>query len=121
MVGIRLAAGRASSEPQRAIERYDFVMKEKFSILPNTGMVKSISDRRSLFAVRFVDYAPMVFRRLRERFHISSETYVRSVGPEQLLGNLLLGNLSSLSELVSEGRSGALFYYTADGKFMIKT
>ncbi|CBZ53314.1 Phosphatidylinositol-4-phosphate 5-kinase family protein, related [Neospora caninum Liverpool] len=121
MVGIRLAAGRASSEPQRAIERYDFVMKEKFSILPNTGMVNRLNDRRSLFAVRFVDYAPMVFRRLRERFQISSETYVRSVGPEQLLGNLFLGNLSSLSELVSEGRSGALFYYTADGKFMIKT
>ncbi|PFH38726.1 hypothetical protein BESB_010680 [Besnoitia besnoiti] len=121
MVGIRLAAGRASSEPRRAIERYDFVMKEKFSILPNTGMVDRANGRKSLCAVRFVDYAPMVFRRLRERFQISSETYVRSVGPEQLLGNLLLGNLSSLSELVSEGRSGALFYYTADGKFMIKT
>lgn len=31
------------------------------------------------------------------------------------------GNLSSLSELVSEGKSGSLFYYTTDGRFMIKT
>lgn len=49
MVGIRLAAGRASSEPQRAVDRYDFVMKEKFSILPNTGMVdRARGGRRSL-------------------------------------------------------------------------
>ncbi|KAL8444156.1 hypothetical protein Emag_005670 [Eimeria magna] len=32
-----------------------------------------------------------------------------------------LRSLASLSELVSEGKSGALFYYTADGKFIIKT
>ena len=33
----------------------------------------------------------------------------------------VLGNLSSLSELSSEGKSGAFFYYTADGKYMMKT
>jgi len=36
-------------------------------------------------AVRFIDYAPMVFRKLREHFGVSSENYLRSVGPEQLL------------------------------------
>ncbi len=36
-------------------------------------------------------------------------------------GNLILGNLSSLSELSTEGKSGAFFYYTSDGSFMIKT
>ncbi|KAL8427935.1 hypothetical protein Efla_003449 [Eimeria flavescens] len=119
MVGIRLAGGRAMSEPHRAVEPYDFVMKEKFSVLPKTGMV----DKRqaSLCAVRFIDYAPMVFRRIRAIFGIDSLSYIRSVGPEQLLGNLILGNLSSLSELVSEGKSGSLFYYTTDGRFMIKT
>ena len=39
MVGIRLAGGRAMSEPHRSVEPYDFVMKEKFSVLPKTGMV----------------------------------------------------------------------------------
>ncbi|KAL8271037.1 hypothetical protein Esti_005022 [Eimeria stiedai] len=119
MVGIRLAGGRAMSEPHRNVEPYDFVMKEKFSVLPKTGMV----DRKpaSLCAVRFIDYAPMVFRRIRAIFGVDSLLYIRSVGPEQLLGNLILGNLSSLSELVSEGKSGSLFYYTTDGRFMIKT
>ncbi|CDJ47730.1 phosphatidylinositol-4-phosphate 5-kinase, putative [Eimeria brunetti] len=121
MVGIRLAGARAMSEPPRAVEPYDFLMKEKFSVLPKTGMVDKSRRKPSLCAVRFIDYAPMVFRRLRAIFGIDSLVYIRSVGPEQLLGNLILGNLSSLSELVSEGKSGSLFYYTTDGRFMIKT
>ncbi|CDI75373.1 phosphatidylinositol-4-phosphate 5-kinase, putative [Eimeria praecox] len=121
MVGIRLAGARAMSEPHRAVEPYDFLMKEKFSVLPKTGMVDKKRRKPSLCAVRFIDYAPMVFRRLRAIFGIDSLGYIRSVGPEQLLGNLILGNLSSLSELVSEGKSGSLFYYTTDGRFMIKT
>lgn len=72
-------------------------------------------------AVRFIDYAPMVFRKIREFYGISAQKYLQSVGPEQLVGNMVLGNLSSLSELCSEGKSGAFFYYTADGRFMIKT
>ncbi|KAL8429413.1 hypothetical protein Efla_001251 [Eimeria flavescens] len=63
----------------------------------------------------------MVFRRLREIFKIDKTVYIHSIGPEQLISNLLLGSLASLSELVSEGKSGALFYYTANGKFIIKT
>ncbi|OEH73820.1 hypothetical protein cyc_05953 [Cyclospora cayetanensis] len=131
MVGIRLAGGRAMSEPHRAVEPYDFLMKEKFSVLPKTGMVDKQKRKAALVseraaeakecAVRFIDYAPMVFRRLRAIFGIDSLLYIRSVGPEQLLGNLILGNLASLSELVSEGKSGSLFYYTTDGRFMIKT
>lgn len=39
MVGIRLAGSRAMSEPHRAVEPYDFLMKEKFSVLPKTGML----------------------------------------------------------------------------------
>ncbi|CDI78157.1 Phosphatidylinositol-4-phosphate 5-kinase 9, related, partial [Eimeria acervulina] len=72
-------------------------------------------------AVRFTDYAPMVFRRLREMFQIDRAVYIHSIGPEQVISNLLLGSLSSLCELVSEGKSGALFYYTADGRYIIKT
>jgi len=64
---------------------------------------------------------PMVFQRIRSTFGIHHDDYLRSVGPEQLLGNMVLGNLSSLSELSSEGKSGAFFYYTADGKYMMKT
>lgn len=46
---------------------------------------------------------------------------MRSMGPENMLGNLLLGYLDSMQQLGSEGRSGALFYLTHDNKFFVKT
>lgn len=124
MIGIRMAANRASSESLRRIEPYDFIMKEKFSILPKLTAPRNIyghMGQHDYSVVRFVDYAPMVFRKLRESINLDKNLYLRSVGPEQLIGNMILGNFSSLSELCSEGKSGALFYYTADGKFLVKT
>lgn len=44
--------------------------------------------------------------------------YLCSVGPEKLLGNLILGKLSSLSELSSSGKSGSFFYFTDDSKYL---
>lgn len=42
--------------------------------------------------------------------------YLRSIGPENLVGNLLMGNLSNLREKCSSGKSGSFFYYSHDGK-----
>ncbi|CAJ1342571.1 unnamed protein product, partial [Effrenium voratum] len=116
MVGIRMSVARCKHEIHRELQPVDYIMQEKFTITPR---LMPYRDERK--TTRFVDFAPMVFQEIRSRFGISEEEYLRSVGPEQLLGNLVLGNLSSLSELSSEGKSGAFFYYTADGKYMMKT
>lgn len=121
MVGIKLAASRVRSVPDRPVQSFDFVTKETFSILPKAARATEAVLRPDYEAVRFVDYAPIAFRRLRAQDGLTEDEYLDSAGPEQLLGNMVLGNLSSLSELSSEGKSGALFYYTADGKFLVKT
>ena len=36
------------------------------------------------------------------------------------MGELLLGTMGSLSELMSEGKSGSFFYYSNDALYMIK-
>jgi 1-phosphatidylinositol-4-phosphate 5-kinase len=80
----------------------------------------------------FLEYAPMVFERIRKSFGVKNDDYLRSVGPEQLVvmnsilmyyfqGDLLFGNLSSLTEKVSSGKSGSFFYYSFDDKYMLKT
>nr|PVC50153.1 1-phosphatidylinositol-4-phosphate 5-kinase [Theileria orientalis] len=71
--------------------------------------------------VIFKEYAPMVFRQIRKISGISEKDYTDSVSPEQIVGSMVLGNLSTMSELVSEGKSGALFYYTINGKLILKT
>ena len=71
--------------------------------------------------VDFKDYAPLAFRRVRQLFGISDSVYMLSLGPEQILGELLLGTIGSLSELFSEGKSGSFFYFSNDGRYLIKT
>lgn len=34
---------------------------------------------------------------------------------------MLIGDYQSLAELFSSGKSGSFFYYTSDGKFLLKT
>eukprot|EP00928_Gymnodinium_smaydae_P043052 TRINITY_DN28932_c0_g1_i1.p1 TRINITY_DN28932_c0_g1~~TRINITY_DN28932_c0_g1_i1.p1 ORF type:complete len:1037 (+),score=211.26 TRINITY_DN28932_c0_g1_i1:24-3113(+) len=121
MIGIRMSAMHTSQDCKRELMPTDFSMKEKFSIVPQLANVFDSSVSSRVTMTRFIDYAPMVFQRIRSSFGIQQDMYLKSVGPEQLLGNIVLGNLSSLSELHSEGKSGAFFYYTTDGCYMIKT
>jgi Ca2+-binding EF-hand superfamily protein len=121
MIGIRMSVARSRHEETRALQTVDFHMKEKFSIIPHLANMFDTTVGKRVEMTRFMDYAPVVFGRIRTNFGITHDEYTRSIGPEQLLGNLVLGNLASLSELSSEGKSGAFFYFTADGKFLIKT
>lgn len=83
----------------------------------------------------FKDYGGMAFQHIRSIYNIDPKSYMVcvpdficyltiqqfSLGPEKVLGNLLLGNLQSLCEMVSTGRSGSFFFKTNDGKYLIKT
>jgi len=121
MIGIRISVGRVKHEITRKVTQLDFIVKEKFSIVNHFSNIFDADASKRFGMMRFIDYAPMVFQQIRSSYGILPDSYIRSVGPEQLLGNMILGNLSSLSELSSEGKSGAFFYYTSDGRYMIKT
>ncbi|GMF36562.1 unnamed protein product [Phytophthora fragariaefolia] len=56
----------------------------------------------------FTDYAPKVFQNIREICGIDNEMY------EQSFADTLL-------ERASEGKSGMLFYFTSDRKYLVKT
>ena len=62
----------------------------------------------------------MVFKKIRERFNITEQDYMQSLGPEQVLTAFLTNNFDYLYELCSSGKSGALFYYTKDKNYLIK-
>lgn len=81
MIGIRLAIGRVMVEANRDLCPADYTMKEKLTIvLPHTPVGKAPTDD-----VRFVDYAPMVFRKLRELWGVPADEYMSSIGPQQIL------------------------------------
>ena len=64
---------------------------------------------------RFFDYAPYIFNSIREMDGITPESYLASIGPERLVTGLLAGDVTSLAELCSPGKSGSFLYFTYDG------
>ena len=58
----------------------------------------------------FKDYFPFVFRHIRECFGIDAGTYMVSICGD-----------SKLKKVPGAGKSGALFYYSHDDRFVIKT
>ena len=85
----------------------------------NNVTFTSVFERNHTFIL--YEYAPYVFSKIRAMIGFSEKDYLRSLGPENILGNLMLGNLNSMSQLASEGKSGSLFYLTHDNKFFVKT
>jgi 1-phosphatidylinositol-4-phosphate 5-kinase len=56
----------------------------------------------------FTDYAPKIFQNIRELCGIDNEMYTQSF-------------TDTLLERASEGKSGMLFYFTSDRKYLVKT
>ncbi|CAO3585740.1 unnamed protein product [Absidia cylindrospora] len=106
LTGIRIAVGRVSAKMRRDPNKDDFTAAHKlvFDITGNelTPGVK--------YDFKFKDYAPWVFRNLREIFHIDAADYLMSLTHKYIL-----------SELGSPGKSGSFFYYSRDYRFIIKT
>jgi len=114
--GIRLAVAEITSAQEKSaqhkLQSKDFELQVEWEL-------KSINATHEAWLFR--DYAPLVFSRLRHIFHVNTQIYMSSLGPEKILGNLLLGSLGALCEMVSTGRSGSFFFKTNDGKYLIKT
>ena len=55
------------------------------------------------------------------RRNITEEDYMKSLGPEQILNCFWTGNFDALYELNTSGQSGAIFYFTKDKRYIIKT
>jgi len=70
---------------------------------------------------KFTVFAGRVFHDIRQRFGVTPKMFLNSLGVEQVVSKLLVGRLSSFSELKSEGKSGQNFFFSHDGLFLVKT
>jgi 1-phosphatidylinositol-4-phosphate 5-kinase len=104
--GIRYSVQRCNASTNRELYLKDFKAKHKIALdVYNNELLPS-----SKYYYKFKDYAPRVFRSIREMFKISSEDYLMS-----LTGKYML------TEMDSPGKSGSFFYYSQDYRFIIKT
>eukprot|EP01025_Chloroclados_australasicus_P032684 TRINITY_DN3312_c1_g1_i2.p2 TRINITY_DN3312_c1_g1~~TRINITY_DN3312_c1_g1_i2.p2 ORF type:complete len:868 (-),score=148.82 TRINITY_DN3312_c1_g1_i2:719-3133(-) len=107
-LGIRWSVGRVEQQPDpKHITNEHFNQKAK-QLFPRNGSQNTPPHRATDF--KWKEYCPMVFRKLRQCFGVSPAEYMLS----------LCGDMA-LRELVSPGKSGAMFYISNDGRFFIKT
>ncbi|OZJ04476.1 hypothetical protein BZG36_02687 [Bifiguratus adelaidae] len=106
LTGIRIAVGRVSAKLRQNLTPEDFTAAHKLVF----DMYGNELTPGSRYDFKFKDYAPWVFRHLREQFHIDPADYLVSLTSKYIL-----------SELGSPGKSGSFFYYSRDYRFIIKT
>ncbi|KAJ3165157.1 Phosphatidylinositol-4-phosphate 5-kinase [Irineochytrium annulatum] len=106
LTGIRVSVSRCMARPRRPLEQADFDAAHKLAF-DVTGNEMTPSSR---YDFKFKDYAPWVFREIREGFGVDAVEYLLS-----LTGKYVL------SELGSPGKSGSFFYFSQDYRFIIKT
>lgn len=115
MVGIQKSVKNAAMnfDPSKERSKSEFREKNVINLLPG-----QVNVQRNC---KFKDYAPYTFERIRRLYGITSNDYITSLGIEKIMKSLMLGEFSSLVGLCSSGKSGSFFYYSDDGKFMLKT
>lgn len=104
MIGIRLATGHAMAEARRAAAATPAshqVAAGTLSLTPPMfeetwkTEIPTASKKGRSGSIAFKDYAPQVFRRIRANFGVTDREYMLSLGPEQILGELLLGTCAA--------------------------
>lgn len=69
---------------------------------------------------RFVDFAPLVFQRIRFYDGISNEEFVKDIGYNDFAA-IFSKKIQALKEEKSTGKSGSVFFQSSNGKYYIKT
>ncbi|EFC37710.1 phosphatidylinositol-4-phosphate 5-Kinase [Naegleria gruberi] len=107
-MGIRSAISEITPKKQKDVLLLkDFTNINKMPF-PEKGSTRTPPHEFPFFD--FYDYSPFPFRHLRERFGIDASNYL-----------VCLCHELSLSILGTPGKSGALFFFSADMQYMLKT
>ena len=111
MIGVRTSISKTNailnSGPKRWVLPQDFRAMEKYEFRPKGG---TTPPHRLAHTFKFKDYAPIPFAYLRRMFGVNEFDFLLSV----------CGNANFI-EFISNAKSGQFFFYSNDGKYMIKT
>ena len=67
------------------------------------------------------EYAGIIFNNIRLYLGINKESFISSISPQEFVTEIMISSQTIFEELCSTGKSGSLFYYTRDGRFIVKT
>ena len=67
------------------------------------------------------EFAGIIFNNIRLLLGIDKESFISSISPQEFVTEIMISSQTIFEELCSTGKSGSLFYYTRDGRFIVKT
>jgi hypothetical protein len=85
MIGIRTCLKNLYLDFSENINDQDYKIKCEYDLIQKR--TRNLDIRKTC---RFYDYAPRIFENIRTLYEISNESFLRSIGPEQLLVRKLL-------------------------------
>ena len=107
LMGMRTAVGKFANISTRELTAADFDQQWDGDFRSG-GSADTPAHGNNDF--RFREYAPLVFRQIRERFGVMTEDYLLSLTSEYVL-----------VEMFTNSKSGSFFFYSADYRFILKT
>lgn len=120
VAGVAVSGKDSQTAHRRGLHRSPQILIRYVGFLVLTGLSQGLIHTCSVgneltpsakYDFKFKDYAPWVFRELREdHFHLDPADYLLSLTAKYIL-----------SELGSPGKSGSFFYFSRDYRFIIKT
>ncbi|KAL3894492.1 MAG: hypothetical protein SGCHY_005244, partial [Lobulomycetales sp.] len=111
LTGIRISVGRCDMREYKEIQAFSYADSD-YSQMHKLAFDEHGKELipNSEYDFKFKDYAPWIFKCVRDAFHVDSVDYLQS-----LTGKYVL------SELGSPGKSGSFFYFSSDYRYIIKT
>ena len=116
IMGIQIAV---QSIPNFHIKNQEDLGKYLTNMLYSIQTINFGKKKEEVFILK--EFAGIIFNNIRVYLGYDKDDFIASISPQDFITELMISNQTIFEELCSTGKSGSLFYYTRDGKFIVKT
>ena len=116
IMGIQIAV---QSIPNFHIKNNEDLSKYMTNMLYSIQTINFGKKKEEVFILK--EFAGIIFNNIRLYLGYDKDDFISSISPQDFITELMISNQTIFEELCSTGKSGSLFYYTRDGKFIVKT
>ena len=116
IMGIQIAT---KSIPNFNIKNNEDLNKYMTNMLYSIQTINFGKKKEEVFILK--EFAGIIFNNIRLYLGFEKDDFISSISPQDFITELMISNQTIFEELCSTGKSGSLFYYTRDGKFIVKT
>ena len=116
IMGIQIAV---QSIPNFHIKNNEDLGKYMTNMLYSIQTINFGKKKEEVFILK--EFAGIIFNNIRLYLGFDKDDFISSISPQDFITELMISNQTIFEELCSTGKSGSLFYYTRDGKFIVKT